>query len=281
MSSVLENQLNHLCDEQPFHTGWFVRNLQTRSSLQRHGDVVVPSASTRKIAIMMAALKAVSEDRLALDQPVTMSAAYQDNDSGCFQHLQPDFTIQLRDALVMMIIVSDNTCTGVVADLVGLESINTLCQSIGMTGTVHRYGIPPVGMAGYLSSDETNATTPADVALLLDLILSGTDDASAAAELGCTPELCRLAIDILSWQRLRNRIPARLPLGTRVANKTGTTAKNYNDAGIVYFEGAPLFILSAYTDGVEAELPNGEPGHTVAYDLTARLARLCFDAFLG
>ena len=63
-------------------------------------------------------------------------------------------------------------------------------------------------------------------------------------------------------------------------NKTGTTAKNYNDAGIVYYEGAPLFIISAYTDGVEAELPNGEPGHTVAYDLTARLARLCYDAFL-
>ena len=281
MLGILENDLNQLCDEQPFHTGWYVRNLHTGDNLQRYGDVVVPSASTRKIAIMMAALKAVSEGGLALDQPVTMSAGYQDNDSGCFQHLQPGFTIQLRDALVMMIIVSDNTCTGVVADLVGLESINTLCQSIGMTGTVHRYGIPPAGMAGYLPAAQTNATTPADVAHLLDLILRGSDDQHAAERLGCTPELCQLAIDILSWQRLRNRIPARLPLGTRVAHKTGTTAKNYNDAGIVYFEDAPLFIISSYTDAVEAELPGGEPGHTVAYDLTARLSRLCFDAFLG
>ena len=128
MVQMLEQELNKLCDEQPFHTGWYFKNLRTGDILQRHGDVVVPSASTRKIAIMMAALKAVHEGKLALDQPVVMEAKFQDNDSGCFQHLQPGFTIQLRDALVMMIIVSDNTCTGVVAALVGLEPINQLCQ---------------------------------------------------------------------------------------------------------------------------------------------------------
>ena len=180
----------------------------------------------------------------------------------------------------MMIIVSDNTCTGAVADLVGLEAINALCQSIGMEDTVHRYGIPPAGMAGYLPADKTNSTTPTDVALLLEIILGGAGDEKSAGLLGCTSELCQLAIDILSWQRLRNRIPARLPLGTKVAHKTGTTAKNYNDAGIVYANGVPLFLISAYTDNVPADLPTGEPGHTVAYDLTARLSRLCWDEFL-
>ncbi len=278
MLHALERDLNKLCDEQPFHSGWYLKALRSGETLQRHGHVVVPSASTRKIAIMMTALKAVNEGKLALDQPVTIAAKYQNNDSGCFQHLQPGFVIQLRDALVMMIIVSDNTCTGTVADLVGLAPINALCQSIGMTGTTHRYGIPPAGMAGYLPAAETNATTPADVGHLLEIILQGSTDADAAAKLDCTPELCQLAIDIMSWQRLRNRLPARLPLGSKVAHKTGTTAKNYNDAGIVYANDTPLFILTAYTDGVEAELPNGEPGHTVAYDLVARLSRLCYDA---
>ena len=63
----------------------------------------------------------------------------------------------------MMIIVSDNTCTGTVVDMVGLEAINALSQSVGMRGTTHRYGIPPAGMAGYRPAPETNATTPADV----------------------------------------------------------------------------------------------------------------------
>ena len=248
--------------------------------MERYGSVVVPSASTRKIAIMMAVLKAVNGGELSLSQPVTMASRFKNNDSGCFQHLQSDFVIQLQDALVMMIIVSDNTCTGAVADLVGLEAINALCQSIGMADTVHRYGIPPAGMAGYLPADKTNSTTPADVARLLELILKGVHDNDLASHLGCTSELCQLAIDILSWQRLRNRIPARLPLGTKVAHKTGTTAKNYNDAGIVYADGVPLFLISAYTDSVPVELPSGDPGHTVAYDLTARLSRLCWDEFL-
>jgi beta-lactamase class A len=279
MLQTLISDLNKLCDEQPFHTGWYVKNLRTGETAHRHGHVVVPSASTRKIAIMMAALKAVNEGKLALEQPVTIQAKYQNNDSGCFQHLQPGFTIQLRDVLVMMIIVSDNTCTGTVVDLVGLEPINALCRAIGMQGTTHRYGIPPGGMAGYRPAEATNATTPADVGLLLDVILQGTRDAAAAARLGCTPALCQLGLDMLSWQRLRNRLPSRLPLGTRVAHKTGTTAQNYNDAGIIYQGEQPLFILSAYTDRVPAELPDGMPGHTVAMELIGRLCRICYDAW--
>jgi beta-lactamase class A len=278
---ALESELNRLCDAQPFHTGWYFRSLRDGEVLQRHGDVVVPSASTRKIAILMTALGAVHEGKLALNQPVTMEAKYQANDSGCFQHFEPGFTITLRDALIMMIIVSDNTCTGTVADLVGLPAVQQLCRDIGMTGTTHRYGIPPGGMASYRPADETNATTPADVGLLLELILQGSEDSDAAARLGCTSALCRLALEILSMQRLRNRLPSRLPRGTKVAHKTGTTAGNYNDAGIVYDGDRPLFVLTAYTDRVPDVLPGGEPGHTVAQELIGHLSRLCYDAVKG
>jgi len=278
MSDLLATDLNKLCDELPFHTGWYLKNLRTGATAHRHGHVVVPSASTRKIAIMMAALKAVHEGRLALEQPVTIEAKYQNNDSGCFQFLLPGFTLPLRDVLVMMIIVSDNTCTGTVVDMVGLDPINALCQAIGMRGTTHRYGIPPSGMAGYAPAPQTNATTPADVGLLLELILQGAQDAVVAAQLGCTPALCQLALDILSWQRLRNRLPARLPHGTKVAHKTGTTARNHNDAGIIYQGNQPLFILTAYSDEVPLELPDGTPGHTAACQLIAQLCRLCYDA---
>ena len=191
MSGALESELNQLCDEQPFHTGWYVKNLRTGAVIERYGGAVVPSASTRKIAIMMAALKAVNENDFSLSQPVAMASRFKNNDSGCFQHFQSDFVIQLQDALVMMIIVSDNTCTGAVADLVGLEAINALCQSVGMTDTIHRYGIPPAGMTGYLPADKTNSTTPADVSLLLEIILNGVGDEKSAGRLGCTSELCQ------------------------------------------------------------------------------------------
>jgi beta-lactamase class A len=275
----LIRSMNALCAAQPsFQTSWYLKDLATGARADRLGDVPVPSASTRKISILMAALSAVHAGKLALDQKVTIEARYQDNDSGTFQHLSPGFWITLRDALVMMIIVSDNTCTGMVVDLVGLAQIQRYCEALGMKGTVHRFGIPP-----RLGRDHTLAqvttTTPNDQGLLLELILNGAGDATVAARLGCTPELCRLALDVLSWQKLKTRLPSRLPLGTKVAHKTGTGSRGFMDAGIVFKNDRPLFILTAYTEHVPETLADSTPGFTAAYELIGRMARLAWDRF--
>ena len=274
----LVHHLNSLCDAEPFTTAWYLKDLTSGEHADRDGAVVVPSASTRKISIMMAALKAVHDGKLALDQKVTIEARYQDNDSGTFQHLTPGFWITFRDALVMMIIVSDNTCTGTVVEMVGLDEINALCRSIGMLGTAHRFGIPPRNLDPDHPVDAVTTTTPNDVGLLLELILRGSSDPQAAARLGCTTSLCQLAIDILSWQKLRTRLPSLLPLATKVAHKTGTGARGYHDAGIVYKDDRPLFILTAYTDQVPRELADGTPGFAAAAQLIGRLGRACYDA---
>jgi beta-lactamase class A len=273
-------RLNALCDAAEFQASWYLKDLATGASADRRGDVAVPSASTRKISIMMAALAAVHAGKLALDQPVTIDARYQDNDSGTFQHLTPGFSITLRDALVMMIIVSDNTCTGTVVDLVGLENVQRYTESIGLTRTVHRYGMPPrAGSDDAL--DRVTTTTAGDQGLLLDLILRGTDDAAVAGHLQCTPALCRLGLDVLSWQKLKTRLPSLLPLGTKVAHKTGTGRRCYNDAGIIFKGDRPLCILTAYTVQVPDTLADGTPGFAAAYQLIGRMARQCYDDLGG
>jgi beta-lactamase class A len=219
----------------------------------------------------------VHAGKLSLDQKVTIEARYQDNDSGTFQHLTPGFWITFRDALVMMIIVSDNTCTGMVVDLVGLDNVQRYCEAIGMTGTVHRFGIPPrLGPEHRL--DEVTTTTPNDQGMLLEMILRGTTDEAVAARLQCTPALCRLGLDILTWQKLKTRLPSLLPLGTKVAHKTGTGSRGYMDAGIIFKDDRPLCILTAYTEHVPAALPDGTPGFAAAAQLIGRMARRCYDA---
>src|SRR6266403_2921366 len=245
----LVKSLDQLCDSAEFEVSWHLKDLATGATANRRGDVPAPSASTRKISIMMAALAAVHAGKLSLDQKVTIEARYQDNDSGTFQHLTPGFWITLRDALVMMIIVSDNTCTGTVVDMVGLGEIQRFCESIGMSRTVHRFGIPP-RLGPDHSLAQVTTTTPNDQGLLLEMILRGVSDKTAAARLGSTPELCRLGLDILSWQKLKTRLPSLLPLGTKVAHKTGTGSRGFMDAGIVFKEERPLFILTAYTEYV-------------------------------
>jgi beta-lactamase class A len=272
----LAQRLNDLCDALPFQTSWYLKDLTTGATSDRRGDVPVPSASTRKISIMMAALAAVHAGKLSLDQKVTVEAKYQDNDSGTFQHLTPGFWITFRDALVMMIIVSDNTSTGMVVDQVGLEAIQRYCESLGMKGTIHRFGIPPRLGADH-TLDQVTSTTPNDQGLLLELILRGASDAAVAARLGCTTELVQLGLDILTWQKLKTRLPSLLPAGTKIAHKTGTGARGYMDAGIIWKNDRPQCILTAYTDHVPAALPDGTPGFAAAAQLIGRMARLCYD----
>ncbi len=272
----LAQRLNDLCDPLPFQTSWYLKDLTTGATSDRRGDAPVPSASTRKISIMMAALAAVHAGKLSLDQKVTVEAKYQDNDSGTFQHLTPGFWITFRDALVMMIIVSDNTSTGMVVDQVGLEAIQRYCESLGMKGTIHRFGIPP-RLGPDHTLDQVTSTTPNDQGLLLELILRGTSDAAVAARLGCTTELVRLGLDILTWQKLKTRLPSLLPAGTKIAHKTGTGSRGYMDAGIIWKNDRPQCILTAYTDHVPAALPDGTPGFAAAAQLIGRMARLCYD----
>ena len=272
----LMKSLNELCDSAEFQVSWYLKDLATGTTANRRGDVPVPSASTRKISIMMAALAAVHAGKLSLDQKVTIDARFQDNDSGTFQHLTPGFSITLRDAMVMMIIVSDNTCTGHVVDLVGLANVQRYTEAVGLTGTVHRYGIPPKTGADN-TLDKVTTTTANDQGLLLELILRGTSDPAVAGRLQCTTALCQLGLDILSWQKLRTRLPSQLPLGTKVAHKTGTGHRCYNDAGIIFKGDRPLCVLTAYTVDVPDAVAGGMPGFAAAYHLIGRMARLAYD----
>jgi beta-lactamase class A len=272
----LVQRFNELCDALPFTSSWYLKDLATGTRADRSGAVPVPSASTRKISIMMAALAAVHAGKLALDQKVTIDAKYQDNDSGTFQHLTPGFWITFRDALVMMIIVSDNTCTGTVVDLVGLETVQRWCDAVGMTGTTHRFGIPPkLGREHTL--EQVTTTTPNDSGMLLELILQGTTDPAVARKLGSTPELCKLGLDILSWQKLKARLPSQLPVGAKVAHKTGTGSRGFMDAGIIFKGERPVCVLTVYTEHVPEGLPDGTPGFTAANTLIGRMARACYD----
>lgn len=91
---------------------WHVRLAGSGNELTRGGDVVLPSASVRKISVMMAALHAAATGRLDFDQPVTIREEMQAGIlSGVCQYTTPGAAFPLRDAILQMIITSDNICT--------------------------------------------------------------------------------------------------------------------------------------------------------------------------
>lgn len=62
------------------------------------------------------------------------------------------------------------------------------------------------------------------------------------------------------------------------SHKTGTGQRNHYDAGIIYLDEEPLFILTVYTEHVPLELADGTLGTFAAKNLIARLCRTAYDS---
>lgn len=274
----IASALDQITQAQPFMTSWHLHDLTTGAAADRGGDIPTPSASTRKIAFMMAALRAVHEGRLSLDQKLVAGPHLMEGvPSGVLYYMTPGFTLTLRDMIVQMIICSDNVCTGLLGEIMTVAELQDFCTRAGMVNTTINHVVLPRDMPMDAEFDFVAQTTPNDQGLLMRLILEGSSGAEAAARLGVTPELCRLALDILSWQILRGSIPFFLPQGTKVANKTGTGRNGKMDVGLVYRDGRPLFIIAGYTHNVPASMPDGMPGLSTAALTLARITRAAWD----
>jgi beta-lactamase class A len=276
----LEAQLQSLSKGQGFDLYWHVRLVGSGEELTRGGDVVLPSASVRKISVMMAALHAAAQGRLDLDQPVTIKKELQEGiRSGVCQYMTPGLTFPMRDAILQMIITSDNICTYEVMKGLEISEFTNYCRRIGMTETTHRTRLPPVGLPADHTLDTVTTTTARDQVLLLRLILDGANADPAATELlGVDAENCAMALRFLTWQRFRSMIPGYLPTLTTVANKTGWGERGWMDAGIVFKDETPLYIMSVTSDEVPKVLPDGLPGRVAATRVMAELSRACWDA---
>lgn len=272
--------LVQICDAQPFVTRFAIRNLRTGETFERGAAEETPSASTRKTSIMMAALKAVHEGRLDLDEKIVYEARFAEEvASGMFRYLTPGIVISLRDAITGMMVLSDNVCTKMVFERLTLEEVDGYCKAIGMAGTHHRFLIPPLALSPDHALTAVTTTTARDQMFLLQTILDAQTSAEAVGRLGVSPALCAYALQTLKNQILRYAIPSRLPFGTVVAHKGGTGKRGRMNAGIVYRDGAPFYIIAAFTDAVPQAMADGTPGYTMALETIGRLSRACWDEF--
>lgn len=279
-ASELNARLQALSDNRGFDIYWHVRLAASGEDLTRGGDAVLPSASVRKVSIMMAALHAAAEGRLDLDQPVVIRKEQQAGIlSGVCQYMTPGLKFPMRDAILQMIITSDNICTYEVMKDLEIDDFTDYCRGIGMANTTHRTRLPPVGLSPAHALDHVTTTTARDQVLLLQLILAGANGDTAANErLGVDADSCAMALRFLTWQRFRSMIPGHLPTMTTVANKTGWGERGWMDAAIVFKDDAPLYILSVTTDQVPKVMPDGLPGRVASTEAIAQLSRACWDA---
>jgi beta-lactamase class A len=278
-ASSLAERLKMREEGAPFQTGWSILDFHSGQRWSKQGDVSVPAASTRKIAILMTCLQHVHAGKLDLDDKILIEPRHQDNDSGIVRFLRPNLTITLYDALMLMIIVSDNAGTAAVVERVGLPAVNAFSAGLGMKGTRHVASAPSRSFfTSPTPADLTkiNVTTPDDMILLLLALVEGAGDETAAARLGVTSKLCQLAIEILRNQQFRQCIPKLLPTETIVAHKTGGGPSTESDAGIVYRDGKPFYVIAVYTHHNPVAMPDGSSGRSAARE---HIANISFDVW--
>lgn len=228
----------------------YAEDLHTGRTVAINADAPVPTASTIKLTVLFEALKQIQDSRKHWDDPVTLTKANQVEGSGVLTQFDTPLTITLKDALTMMIVVSDNTATNLAIDDLGLANIDNRIQWMGLQNTwlykkVFMDPVPPV------PADQPKfglgKTTAREMAAVMRRF--ATCDLNAPGVTTPPSEndraLCDVAMNMLKNQTEREGI-ARYLGDLTVASKGGAIDAARSDVGIVYAKNGPI-LISVYT----------------------------------
>ncbi len=128
-----------------------------------NGDTQFASASTIKTYVLQATFEAVAAGKLSLDQEVELGAGDQVGGSGVLSAMSPGRKFTVLDLATLMIVVSDNTATNLLIELVGVPELNESIQRNGFRSTI-ALGKLMMNRPKPPSGPSTSQTTPVDLA---------------------------------------------------------------------------------------------------------------------
>ncbi len=199
------------------------------------------SASTIKIPIMVEALRQVEWGKLQLDQKIVIN----EKDKVAFSIISElgVWEYSILDLITLMIIISDNTATNILIDILGYESINNLLKKLNLKNTKLSRKMMDFQA---IREGRTNTTSPVDISIILE----GIYDNNILNEGNS-----KLALDIMKRQLHRDCIPRYLEDDIVIANKTGELDGLNHDIGIVYSDRC-TYLIGIFTENGKDNLTN-------------------------
>ncbi len=300
----LRERLQAIITAADIEAGLAVWHIESGRRLDVGGDVPFPMASTFKIPILATACRQLTDGAISLDSRVPLADEDKSMGSGILPYFESGLAPTLRDLLTLMIIISDNTATDIMVNyLGGAGVIEGYMHELGLSDIYFkwnckellRFAFPPE-VADLPLEELVKWTTQNDIRRDGLVFSKGAENnvstAKAMTELlhkmygDLFPRDVRaVAFDILRKQQFTHRIARFLPLGVKVASKTGTIGGIRNDCGIISVSDENHVILSLFTEWDEAPYWNKPAAHhqRVFEVETAmgEIGRAVFDEFAG
>jgi beta-lactamase class A len=257
VSVKTEKALREIAEQAQGVVGITAMDLTSGEHFGINTDLLFPQASAIKVPILMEVYKQVNEGKLRLADLHWLTRADKVGGSGVLQELA-DSTSQLsvHDLCVLMIVLSDNTATNMLIDLIGMENVNRTMSSLGLKHTrLQRKMLDTAASA----RGEENLSTPSEAAHIMEILYRGQFVNRATCD------------DILSILKKRKEgtIPLALPKGTPVAFKSGDLAGVETEWALVYLKERPYVVVFMENYAIEQE---GKP-------IMKRVSQLLYDFF--
>ncbi len=201
----------------------FIEDLTDEENYGFNQNEVVPSASLYKLYLMAAVLKEVEAGALSLESVLTADRSHLEDVFGGtdfgYEESEEKIFYTIDEALIRVGRISDNFAALMLAEKVTWKKVQEAANENGATATKIKSPI---------------STTALDIATFYKKLYAGqVVSANVSTQIQ----------DYLLLSNLSNRIPAKLPEGTKVVHKTGELAGIRHDAGIVYLENRPYLIV--------------------------------------
>jgi beta-lactamase class A len=239
----LDQRIARIANAMPGRIGVYARALGDGPPLAEYRAVdTFPTASVVKLLVMTTAYAFEETNPGTLDTQLEFSHSADLIGGSDFMSLQADgATFTVRQLIVPMIQLSDNTAANMLIGHFGVDAINDVGGRVGLQNThLARKFIDTAAIVRV----QNNVTTPLDMGTLLYAIEKGAHEDVPSI---VSAKSCRAMVGVLLGQTDREKIPAGLPPGTPVANKTGEITGTRNDVAIVDPYGNAPFVLAILT----------------------------------